>query len=225
MGFALKIARRAARPKSTRASARPRRCSISRSTSTAGRASSPAASASASRWAARSSASRASSSWTSRSRTSTRSCASRRAAEIAALQRRLGVTTVYVTHDQVEAMTMGDRVAVMKDGVLQQCDTPRALYDSPVNAFVAGFIGSPAMNLIEGTIEAGGRDVGSTSCRCRARCETVRRADGGRAASRWASAGVSRPRVARRGLPRRSEPRRGTGLGGLRYASCGAAKV
>ncbi len=68
--------------------------------------------------------------------------------QIAALQRRLGVTTVYVTHDQVEAMTMGDRVAVMKDGELQQVDTPLALYDRPANAFVAGFIGSPAMNLL-----------------------------------------------------------------------------
>jgi multiple sugar transport system ATP-binding protein len=82
--------------------------------------------------------------------------------QIAALQRRLGVTTVYVTHDQVEAMTMGDRVAVMKDGVLQQCDTPRVLYDSPVNAFVAGFIGSPAMNLIDGTVDASGIMLGST---------------------------------------------------------------
>jgi multiple sugar transport system ATP-binding protein len=82
--------------------------------------------------------------------------------QIAALQRRLGVTTVYVTHDQVEAMTMGDRVAVMKDGVLQQCDTPRTLYDAPVNAFVAGFIGSPAMNLIEGRIEDRGVAIGST---------------------------------------------------------------
>jgi multiple sugar transport system ATP-binding protein len=82
--------------------------------------------------------------------------------QIAALQRRLGVTTLYVTHDQVEAMTMGDRVAVMKDGVLQQCDTPRVLYDAPVNAFVAGFIGSPAMNLIEGSIEQGGVRIGST---------------------------------------------------------------
>ena len=82
-------------------------------------------------------------------------------AQIAALQRRLGVTTLYVTHDQVEAMTMGDRVAVMKDGVLQQCDTPRGLYASPVNAFVAGFIGSPAMNLIEGSIGEEGVTVGS----------------------------------------------------------------
>jgi multiple sugar transport system ATP-binding protein len=67
--------------------------------------------------------------------------------QIAALQKRLGITTVYVTHDQVEAMTMGHRVAVLKDGLLQQCDTPRSLYDKPGNAFVAGFIGSPAMNL------------------------------------------------------------------------------
>jgi multiple sugar transport system ATP-binding protein len=81
--------------------------------------------------------------------------------QIAALQRRLGVTTVYVTHDQVEAMTMGDRVAVMKDGVLQQCDTPRTLYDEPINAFVAGFIGSPAMNLVEGRMASGGVEVGS----------------------------------------------------------------
>ncbi|CAN5345106.1 diacetylchitobiose ABC transporter ATP-binding protein MsiK [soil metagenome] len=72
--------------------------------------------------------------------------------QIASLQQRLGITTVYVTHDQVEAMTMGDRVAVMKDGVLQQVDSPLGLYDNPVNLFVAGFIGSPAMNLLEGTV-------------------------------------------------------------------------
>jgi len=68
--------------------------------------------------------------------------------QIAALQRRLAVTTVYVTHDQVEAMTMGDRVAVLDRGVLQQCASPRELFTSPVNLFVAGFIGSPAMNLL-----------------------------------------------------------------------------
>jgi multiple sugar transport system ATP-binding protein len=81
--------------------------------------------------------------------------------QIAALQRRLGVTTVYVTHDQVEAMTMGDRVAVLKDGILQQAGKPRDLYDSPGNVFVAGFIGSPAMNLLQGTLEEGGVRVGS----------------------------------------------------------------
>ena len=69
--------------------------------------------------------------------------------QIAKLTRDLGVTTVYVTHDQTEAMTMGDRVAVLKDGILQQVDTPRALYETPCNVFVAGFIGSPAMNLLE----------------------------------------------------------------------------
>jgi multiple sugar transport system ATP-binding protein len=67
--------------------------------------------------------------------------------QIAQLQSQLGITTVYVTHDQVEAMTMGHRVAVLLDGVLQQCDSPRALYDTPANVFVAGFIGSPAMNI------------------------------------------------------------------------------
>ncbi len=74
-------------------------------------------------------------------------------AEIASLQRNLGVTTLYVTHDQVEAMTMGDRVAVLKRGVLQQCDTPQTLYERPSNVFVAGFIGSPAMNLMRGRLE------------------------------------------------------------------------
>ena len=83
--------------------------------------------------------------------------------QIASLQRRLGVTTVYVTHDQVEAMTMGDRVAVLKDGVLQQVDTPRALYERPANVFVAGFIGSPAMNLLSLKIVAGGVKFGNAT--------------------------------------------------------------
>jgi len=76
--------------------------------------------------------------------------------QIASLQRRLGVTTVYVTHDQVEAMTMGDRVAVLKDGLLQQCASPRELYETPQNVFVAGFMGSPAMNLVSGKVSEGG---------------------------------------------------------------------
>jgi multiple sugar transport system ATP-binding protein len=75
-------------------------------------------------------------------------------AEIAGIQRDLGVTTIYVTHDQVEAMTMGDRVAVMRKGELQQVADPQTLYDRPVNLFVGGFIGSPAMNMIEATLEA-----------------------------------------------------------------------
>ncbi|MGY6499590.1 MAG: ABC transporter ATP-binding protein [Acidimicrobiales bacterium] len=77
-------------------------------------------------------------------------------AEIARIQRNLGVTTLYVTHDQVEAMTMGDRVAVLKAGILQQVDSPQRLYDHPDNLFVAAFIGSPSMNLFESSIEEGG---------------------------------------------------------------------
>jgi multiple sugar transport system ATP-binding protein len=78
-------------------------------------------------------------------------------AEIARLHQRLGTTTVYVTHDQVEAMTMGDRIAVMRDGVLQQVGSPQELYDHPTNVFVAGFIGSPAMNFATTTSE--GKDL------------------------------------------------------------------
>jgi multiple sugar transport system ATP-binding protein len=74
-------------------------------------------------------------------------------AEVSRLQRDLGTTTIYVTHDQVEAMTMGDRVAVMRKGEIQQVETPQELYDRPVNLFVGGFIGSPAMNMLEATIE------------------------------------------------------------------------
>ncbi len=81
--------------------------------------------------------------------------------QIASLQRRLGVTTVYVTHDQTEALTMGDRIAVLKDGVLQQVGTPRDLYEKPNNVFVAGFIGSPAMNLFPADLVEGGIAFGS----------------------------------------------------------------
>src|SRR5258706_15240896 len=71
--------------------------------------------------------------------------------ELVELQQRLAVTTVYVTRDQVEAMTMGDRVAVLRDGDLQQCDSPSTLYHAPANLFVAGFIGSPPMNILPGS--------------------------------------------------------------------------
>lgn len=98
--------------------------------------------------------------------------------EIASLQRRLGVTTVYVTHDQVEAMTMGDRVAVLKDGLLQQVDTPRALYDTPANVFVAGFIGSPAMNIAEARLVEGGAQVGGLVVPLSSRAVEAARADG-----------------------------------------------
>ncbi len=80
-------------------------------------------------------------------------------AEIAQLQRDLGVTTFYVTHDQVEAMTMGDRVAVIRAGLLQQVDTPQNLYDHPTNMFIGAFIGSPSMNLYEATLRANGDDL------------------------------------------------------------------
>ncbi|BBG04049.1 MULTISPECIES: ABC transporter ATP-binding protein [Pseudonocardia] len=80
-------------------------------------------------------------------------------AGVAALQQRLGATTVYVTHDQVEAMTMGHRVAVLRDGLLEQCATPRELYDRPATAFVAGFIGSPAMNLRTAPLVPDGADL------------------------------------------------------------------
>ncbi len=76
-------------------------------------------------------------------------------AEVTQIQRRLGVATLYVTHDQVEAMTMGDRVAVLRDGVLQQCDQPQLLYDNPGNVFVAAFMGSPPMNLFEARLGEG----------------------------------------------------------------------
>lgn len=83
--------------------------------------------------------------------------------QIASLQRRLGVTTVYVTHDQTEALTMGDRIAVLKDGVLQQVGTPRELYERPNNVFVAGFIGSPAMNLFHADVVEGGVKFGTAT--------------------------------------------------------------
>jgi multiple sugar transport system ATP-binding protein len=86
-------------------------------------------------------------------------------AYIARLHQELGTTTLYVTHDQTEAMTMGDRVAVMRDGRLEQVDSPQRLYEHPVNVFVAGFIGSPAMNLLRGSVEDGWITLGSQKLR------------------------------------------------------------
>jgi multiple sugar transport system ATP-binding protein len=83
--------------------------------------------------------------------------------ELIKLHKRLGTTFVYVTHDQTEAMTMGDRIVVMKDGFVQQVDTPQNLYDRPVNKFVAGFIGSPQMNYLTGTLAFGSGGNGSAS--------------------------------------------------------------
>ena len=86
-------------------------------------------------------------------------------AEIAGLQNELGVTTIYVTHDQVEAMTMGDRVSVMRKGEIQQVAPPQELYERPVNLFVGGFIGSPAMNLVEASIERSNGELGGADRR------------------------------------------------------------
>ena len=81
-------------------------------------------------------------------------------AELLSLHQRLGITTIYVTHDQTEAMTLGDRVVVMNKGVVQQVDEPEQLYRYPTNTFVAGFIGSPAMNFLNGTLDAGALQIG-----------------------------------------------------------------
>ena len=117
--------------------------------------SSPAASASASPWAAPWCASPRSSSSTSRCRTSTPSSGSQMRSEIKQNHQRLKTTTVYVTHDQIEAMTMADRIVVMHDGIVEQIGTPLELYDMPANLFVAGFIGSPSMNMLAGRIVEG----------------------------------------------------------------------
>ena len=101
--------------------------------------------------------------------------------QIASLQRSLGVTTVYVTHDQTEALTMGDRIAVLKDGVLQQVGTPRELYDHPANDFVAGFIGSPAMNLGQFTVKDDVATVGAAKIQLsKATLDAITPEDGGK---------------------------------------------
>ena len=172
-----------------------RPCSTSSTSSTASRRRCPVVSASASRWAARSCASprvflmdEPLSNLDAKLRVETR-------ANIAQLQARLGTTTLYVTHDQVEAMTMGHRVALLKDGKLQQVDTPRNLYDRPGNAFVAGFIGSPAMNLRVVDLVDGGAQLGNIVLPLQPRGRSRPRAP--RASSRSTSACV----------PSRSTPR------------------
>ena len=151
-----------------------RHCSASSDCSTASRASSPAASASASRWAAR--IVRQPQVFLFDEPLSNLDAKLRRpdAARDRALHQQLGATMIYVTHDQVEAMTLGDRIVVLTRGSVQQIDTPLELYERPANMFVAGFIGSPAMNLIEGEIVSspvpvfGRRRAGSPSLSVRA---------------------------------------------------------
>jgi multiple sugar transport system ATP-binding protein len=112
--------------------------------------------------------------------------------ELAELQARLAVTTVYVTHDQVEAMTMGQRVAVLKDGLLQQCDAPGQLYHQPANLFVAGFIGSPAMNLVPAALVDGSPMIGGVSVQCdEAARAALLSVDGGRVVVGFRPEGVS----------------------------------
>ena len=139
-------------------------------------------------------------------------------AQLSRLHERLGVTTVYVTHDQVEAMTLGQRVAVLRGGVLQQCDTPEQLFDHPANLFVAAFIGSPAMNLVEAE---GGR-FGNCSVPRRSRaaaCSASARTTSSSArasppSSRSSSGSAPRPTSSRastrRGCARRRSPTRST---------------
>ena len=148
MAFSLTLAKAPKAVIEQRGRSAPPRSSASASCSIAIRASSRAASASASPWAAPSCAIRRSSCSTSRCPTSTPSCACRCAAEIKELHQRLKVTTVYVTHDQIEAMTMADKIVVMNGGNVEQIGAPLELYDRPANLFVAGFIGSPAMNFL-----------------------------------------------------------------------------
>ena len=172
IGFPLKVARMKKAERERRVREVAELLELTRVPASASRGSCPAASVSGWRWAGRSSASRASflmdeplSNLDAKLRVQMR-------ADIAALQSRLGVTTVYVTHDQAEAMTLGHRVAVLKDGRLQQCDVPRALYERPANTFVAGFIGSPSMNLLEVPLRRtrAARSAGST-CRSRPACQ------------------------------------------------------
>ena len=119
--------------------------------------------------------------------------------QIAALQRRLATTTVYVTHDQVEAMTMGDRVAVLRAGILEQCDTPLRLYQEPANVFVAGFIGSPGMNIAEFRIEDGHAVLGRARIPLTARGLDRAGRRGRRPRHRRFPPGVDRPRLRERG--------------------------
>ena len=131
-------------------------------------------------------------------------------ADIAKLQREIGTTTIYVTHDQVEAMTMGDRVAVMNFGVLQQVDAPQRLYDMPANLFVAGFIGTPPMNLLDSTVQAWNGDLvlqlGDQECRLpRARSATTR---GHEANGQHVVVGIA-PATSTREQPARPADRRG----------------
>ena len=157
MAFSLKLAQGAARPTiDERVGRAAAILGLETAARPLSRASSRAASASASPWAGPSSAIRRCSCSTSRCRTSTPSCACRCAPRSRSCTSGCKTTSIYVTHDQIEAMTMADRIVVMQHGVVEQMGAPLELYDRPANLFVAGFIGSPAMNFIEATVHRNG---------------------------------------------------------------------
>ena len=210
--------------------ARRRRSSTSSRTWTASRPTSPAGSASAWRWGARSCASPKAflmdeplSNLDAKLRVQMRT-------EVSRIQQRLGTTTIYVTHDQTEAMTLGDRVAVMRSGVLQQVATPKELYERPVNLFVAGFIGSPAMNFFRA--ELAGDKVRLPLGEVDAARGAARRRRAGDARHRRRAPRGLRGRRARRRAPPRHRPRvrrghradRVDGLGDLRLLPRGGRR-
>ena len=224
-----RVSRRFRRPRSSGASTTRPASSASRRSSSGSRARSPAASGSALPWAARSSGSPQAflmdeplSNLDAKLRVQMR-------AEIARLQHDLGVTTVYVTHDQVEAMTMGDRVAVMRKGELQQVDEPQELYDRPVNLFVGGFIGSPAMNMLEAKLERPNGHLTATAGSQRVLAdETIATASGARAyaepSDRRHPAGEPRGRRARARTPPTVVSRDGPAAGVARLRGDGALR-
>ena len=124
--------------------------------------------------------------------------------EVARIQRRLGTTMVYVTHDQTEAMTLGDRVAVMRAGIIQQVDSPATLYDDPINLFVAGFIGSPSMNFLPGRLDGDKLELPFGTARCPSACEAALKRRRRRSARRHRR----RPARALRGRGDRARPAR-----------------
>ena len=153
IAFPLRLSKQFSEKEIQRRCTRPAGSSSSTSISSAGRRTSPAASGSGSRWGGRSSARPQAFLFDEPLSNLDAKLRGQMRTEISRLQRRLGITTVYVTHDQTEAMTLGDRVAVLKRGILQQLATPRELYEHPNNLFVAGFIGSPPMNFLPATVE------------------------------------------------------------------------
>ena len=224
IAFPLRLAQERTDERDRRAGRRRgRRRSSSTSTSSASRPTSPAASGSASRWGGRSSGEAEAFLFDEPLSNLDAKLRGQMRTEIARLQRRLGITTVYVTHDQTEAMTLGDRVAVLQAGACcSRSPRPRELYEQPVNLFVAGFIGSPPMNFLPATVD------GTTAASCRSATvpmppERPRRSQGKGSADRRHPARALRGRLAgRRGKQtarRRPSPRRSTSPSGWATSS------